>query len=150
MSIDYFEITREIGIDAAHRVPDHQSKCHNIHGHRYRVEATIKGPLVKHGQETGMVMDFGFIKDEMMRVIDEPADHAMILYTDDPLAEGIRRVCGKLLEVDFVPTAENLAAYWYYQLEKRIGVKASGAAWLKSITVWETPNCRSTFPTSEE
>lgn len=149
MAVDYFEITREIGIDAAHRVPDHQSKCHNIHGHRYRIEATVKGPLVGQGQETGMVMDFGFIKDEMMKAIDEPADHAMILYTNDPLADKIKVVCGKLLEVDFVPTAENLAAYWYKQLRDIIHQRTQGSAWLKCITVHETPNCRSTFPTEE-
>ena len=47
MSKDTFEITREIGLDAAHRVPDHASKCFHIHGHRYTVFATVEGHLAK-------------------------------------------------------------------------------------------------------
>jgi 6-pyruvoyltetrahydropterin/6-carboxytetrahydropterin synthase len=146
---DYYEVTREIGIDAAHRVPDHKSKCQNVHGHRYRIEATVKGPLIATGEQSGMVIDFGFLKDEMMEAIDGPADHAMIMYTGDPLADKLKDVCGKLLEVDFIPTAENLAAYWFNQLAKPIENRTQGYAWLSQVKVWETPNCFSCYPSRD-
>ena len=79
-----FKITREIGIDAGHRVPDHGSKCRNLHGHRYTIQATCEGELAESGEEKGMVMDFGFLKEEMMNEIDKYCDHGMILYMNDP------------------------------------------------------------------
>lgn len=82
-----YSITREIGIDAGHRVTYHGSKCRNLHGHRYTIKATCVGELAKEGEEEGMVLDFGFLKDEMMAVIDEPCDHGTILWIKDPLVE---------------------------------------------------------------
>jgi len=78
-------ITREIGIDAGHRVTYHGSKCRNLHGHRYTIQATCKGALFEAGEQQGMVLDFGFLKDEMMNEIDEPCDHGTILWDKDPL-----------------------------------------------------------------
>ena len=40
------ELTRRIGIDMGHRVPDHGSKCRNPHGHRYEILATCEGPVI--------------------------------------------------------------------------------------------------------
>lgn len=138
----FFEITREIGIDAAHRVPDHRSKCYNIHGHRYVVQATCKGPLYEVGEQRGMVLDFGFLKDEMMDVIDAEADHAFLVWKNDPV---VRLLLGsghsKLVILDFVPTAENLAAYWFNKLAPRVTARTDGAAWLELMRVHETPNC---------
>lgn len=77
-------ITREIGIDMGHRVTHHGSKCRNLHGHRYTIQATCKGPLFQDGEQEGMVLDFGFLKDIMMQEIDAPCDHGMTLWIDDP------------------------------------------------------------------
>lgn len=74
---------REIGIDAAHRVPDHRSKCQNLHGHRYTIQLHCVGSLAAEGEQRGMVVDFGFMKDLMMQVIDEDCDHGVILAAHD-------------------------------------------------------------------
>lgn len=80
-----FAITRRIEIDAGHRIADHHSKCRGLHGHRYRIEATVASSELKtEGGERGMVMDFGFLKEEMVAVIDKFCDHALILAADDP------------------------------------------------------------------
>lgn len=79
--------TREIGIDAGHRVTNHGSKCRNLHGHRYTVQATVIGPPFEAGESEGMVLDFGFLKEEMVREIDAPCDHGLILWIDDPLVK---------------------------------------------------------------
>jgi 6-pyruvoyltetrahydropterin/6-carboxytetrahydropterin synthase len=134
------EITREIQIDAAHRVPDHGSKCKNLHGHRYVIQATCSGPLFDSGPQSGMVVDFGFLKEEMMAAIDVPADHGTILYEDDSLYNH-RHLFGKLLLLPCVPTAENLAAYWFEQLAPRIEARTDGRASLVRLRVYETPNC---------
>ena len=54
-------ISREISIDAGHRVTEHTSKCRNLHGHRYTIQAWCSGPLFSEGEQGGMVLDFGFI-----------------------------------------------------------------------------------------
>lgn len=141
-----FEITREIGIDAAHRVPDHASKCFNLHGHRYTILATCRGPLIDSGEQTGMVVEFGFLKEEMMAVCDTPADHATILWEGDPMLEGLRPYLGKLVVLPVVPTAENLARYWFDLLAPRVVERSLGHAHLAYLTVWETPNCHARYP----
>lgn len=170
----YFDIVREIGIDAGHRVTHHGSKCRNLHGHRYTVKAVVRGRLVEQGQEQGMVMDFGFLKDEMMDVIDAPADHGLMLWVHDPilqdmLGEGnsnnpmktkrlVNQVAednwaltyiepyGKVLVLQDVPTAENLARHWYYELRPRVLARTDNCADLVQVQVWETPNCMARYP----
>lgn len=161
-------ITREIGIDTGHRVTYHGSKCKNLHGHRYRILATCKGPLYTAGEQEGMVLDFGFLKEEMMREIDEPCDHGTVLWGKDPLMNVVapniaelaarkaeehgyypvlddRSLIGKLYVVPFVPTAENLAKHWFERLESRVAVRTDGQAELVIVKVWETPNCSAVY-----
>lgn len=164
-----FTITREIGIDAAHRVPLHGSGCRRLHGHRYRIEAVCSGRLISKGEQSGMVLDFGFLKQEMMDQIHTPCDHATILSLNDPLLERL----APALNMDFVhdhvrqhghflstnahadlqlyiipdvPTAENLARHWYSRLADRVLVRSSGSASLTRIIVHETPNCSAYYP----
>lgn len=168
MAKEFFFITREIGIDAGHRVTYHGSKCRNLHGHRYTIQATCVGPLYKEGEQEGMVLDFGFLKDIMMTEIDYPCDHGMILWIDDPLvkdfvnesqfslakeiiknegcSEGLSKV-GKLYLVPFVPTAENLAKHWYERLDPKVNEITNNQASLSHVKVWETPNCSAQYPT---
>lgn len=161
-----FQITREIGIDAGHRIADHGSKCRSLHGHRYTVQATCVGEVAGAGEENGMVMDFGFLKDEMMAEIDEPCDHAMILWWEDPVLHALipesmltigvndksrvlscnRPPAGKLYLVPFTPTAENLAKHWFERLSKKVLTRTSGRATLLHVRVYETPNCWAEYP----
>lgn len=166
MTKQYHEITREIGIDMGHRVTYHGSKCRNLHGHRYTIQATCRGPLFATGEQEGMVLDFGFLKGEMMKVIDDCHDHGTTLWIKDPLlatfigeeniAECERQVkmygrsmpesiTGKLIVVPFVPTAENLAKFWFDILAECVDERSLGQAQLQKIDVWETPNCKATY-----
>jgi hypothetical protein len=47
-------VTRSFTFDAAHVLPWHPGRCRNLHGHTYRVEVSIEGPLGPHG----IVTDF--------------------------------------------------------------------------------------------
>ena len=79
-----FTVTRQIFIDAGHRVLTHGSKCRNLHGHRYMIEAVCEaGRLQEAGEQSDMVLDFGFLKDEMMAVIDAPCDHGFLAHVND-------------------------------------------------------------------
>lgn len=166
-----FTITRQIGIDAGHRIPTHGSKCKNIHGHRYTIEATCAADnLITEGTQKAMVLDFGFLKDEMMKEIDEKCDHGFIIWHQDALldlflgsgtsANSVKMhvqdsgdatvitsmsLVGKLYVVPFIPTAENLASHWFELLDPQVHERSGGMAVLKSVTVHETPNCFATF-----
>lgn len=172
-----FTITRQIAIDAGHRISDHGSKCRHLHGHRYVVEATcrsVSGELQTAGEESGMVLDFGFLKDEMMAHVDAPCDHGLILslhdiellsllaperlstetwlehLRDTVKAQGFAateetRLCQKLYVIPVPPTAECLARHWYERLRPAVLGRSRGLAELVNVTVWETPNCRAEF-----
>lgn len=148
-----FVITRKIEIDAAHRVPDHQSKCFAVHGHRYVIEATCAGELIDRGEQRGMVMDFGFLKECMMTAIHDPCDHGIILWSGDTLADQILespQPWWKLRLIESVPTAENLARVWFADLKEQIGLffaqRQEDAPQLMQIRVFETPNCWAEYP----
>lgn len=148
-----FSITRRIEIDAAHRVPDHKSKCFAVHGHRYVIEAKCAGTLIEEGEQQGMVMDFGFLKECMMNTIHKHCDHGIILFKNDPMLSGVTRVdpWWKIYQIDYVPTAENLAKVWYHELDEEITrffaeLPNSRRPILVDITVHETPNCKAVYP----
>lgn len=143
--MDRHLIVREIGIDAGHRVTHHGSKCRNLHGHRYTVQAECQGPLFDKGEQQGMVLDFGFLKELMMDEIDGPCDHGMILWSQDPVLPLVQQAGGKVYVTDFVPTAENLARHWYERLAPRVRERSDGQATLTGVVVWETPNCFSAY-----
>lgn len=167
-------ITREIGIDMGHRVTYHGSKCKNLHGHRYKIQATCTGPLFESGEQQGMVLDFGFLKEEMMTIIDGYCDHGTTLWVDDPifrmaiensffesainqirdqgfcLLNDASEFFTKLYVVPFVPTAENLAKHWFERLKPAIHTRSKERATLHKVKVWETPNCSAEYGVENE
>ena len=169
-----FSITSTIEIDAAHRVPTHGSKCFNLHGHRYKIQATAVADELGSGEETAMVMDFSFLKKAMMDVIDCACDHGTIVWHKDHLlcymlnghtatsiVEMQKKVASngsclsmgsvhsghmKVLMVDFIPTAELLAKFWFQELQDVVNDLHGGRVTLKHLEVWETPNNKATYP----
>ena len=160
-----FTILRRIEIDAGHRIPEHHSKCRQIHGHRYVIEAFCEGPLQESGSQEGMILDFSFLKEEMIKTIDEYCDHRLILYWGDKLVDALApRVfmndevgiaeqvakngfCvrespwGYLYLIPYIPTAENLARHWAWRLESKIRYRSDNKVKLIKLRVHETPNC---------
>jgi 6-pyruvoyltetrahydropterin/6-carboxytetrahydropterin synthase len=175
-----FVVTRRISIDAAHRVSTHGSKCRNLHGHRYDIETTCRaltGALHLSGEQTDMVVDFSFLKEEMIRHIEETCDHGLIACIDDvalletfcpegrdfaewiaPLRRAVAengnvftveaKMDTKLYIVGCQPTAERLAEHWFHCLEDAVSARSDGQAELIRVRVWETPNCYADFEKS--
>lgn len=56
-------ITKTFEFAAAHHLPYHKGLCKNLHGHNFRLEVTVIGPIQKEGVERGMIMDFGNLKE---------------------------------------------------------------------------------------
>lgn len=62
---------------AAHFITFNGNICERLHGHNYRVEAEVDGPL----DENQYVIDFIALRDSLKRMVDE-LDHHVILPTD--------------------------------------------------------------------
>ncbi|NLF55908.1 MAG: 6-pyruvoyl tetrahydropterin synthase family protein, partial [Thauera phenolivorans] len=75
-------ITRRLEFDAGHRIPDHASQCRHLHGHRYVLEVSLSGEIIKaEGQPVnGMVMDFADVKRIANEEVVSRWDHAFLAY----------------------------------------------------------------------
>lgn len=78
-------IVKDLGyFAAAHNLTQHEGGCWNLHGHNYRVEVAVTGPLQEEGPSRGMVIDFSDIKDIYKSKIHTKLDHAYILAENKP------------------------------------------------------------------
>lgn len=136
-------ISKCIEWDMGHRVMNHNSKCRNLHGHRYKAEISVEGDLIllEGYSDEGMVMDFGLIKDLALKYIHDVLDHAFMVWGEDEILINFfqQNPDQKHLVVPFVPTSENIARWIFTQLEKKIDDKYKTDLKLKSIKLWETP-----------
>jgi len=143
-------IRRWIETDTGHRVPNHNSMCKNIHGHRYRWEAELEGDVVfTNGvSDEGMLMDFSDISKLLTKYIHDIVDHSFIVYEQDQEAisalnmmhEGHRTIV-----VPFIPTAENLAKWAFEQIDPHVKSVYGNSLALKSFHVRETPKSSATW-----
>lgn len=86
-----------------------------MHGHSYRLEIAVRGPLQTDGPARGMVEDFDAIKRVVHAAAIDPLDHQTLN--------------------DFIenPTAERIALWIWERLEPAL-------AGLDELVLWETPN----------
>lgn len=145
-----FTASKEIEFDAGHRVPNHVSKCANPHGHRYRVQATVQGQLVdKEGASSeGMVMDFGDLKSVLVAEVHDRFDHGFIVWEhDQAMRDALAGHGWKVLVVPCVPTAENLAALIFADVDTALRNYWGTRCRLTEVALWETPtSCATVRP----
>ena len=137
-------IRRWVETDTGHRIPNHRSKCRNLHGHRYRWEVELEGEVVtcEGASEEGMLIDFGDVSKILEEHIHDVVDHAFIVYENDVEAMRALSVMGeshKTLVVPFIPTVENLAKWAFSIVEPRIKTVYGNKLMLVALHVRETP-----------
>ena len=124
-------VTRRLSFNAAHRVHNPAlsdaentrlfGKCNNPnwHGHNYRLDVSVTGPI---DDRTGYVIDLGALKQIVEAEVIQRIDHRNVN-----------------LEVDFMrginPTAENIVVACWKVLEP-----AGAPGRLSRLTLWETDN----------
>lgn len=110
-------VRRRFDFEAAHRLPRHPGKCRELHGHSYRLVVAVERPL---DPDSGMVIDFGDLKQLVRREAVEPLDHRLVNeLIDNPTAEEMavwiwRRLSGKLpglVEIELFETANCSVVY---------------------------------------
>ena len=106
----FMKLTKSFKFDSCHYLPYHYKKCKCLHGHTYHMDITVKNVVL---QETGMVMDFGILKDIVDTEIIQVLDHN---YLNDLMP---------------YPTCELMVTWIWRKLSPYI-------KGLYSIKVWET------------
>jgi len=141
-------VTKFIEIDMGHRVPNHKSKCKNLHGHRYKIEVGVDDKVIDTSgtSDEGMVIDFSDLKQIMMEEIDAKFDHSFTMFVNDEFFDyfNILRV-NQNQKINFlseVPTAENLAKHWYEIIKPKLEERKIK---IKHVRVWETPSSTATY-----
>ena len=151
-----YGLQAEAHFDSAHFLADYYGKCENLHGHRWRIVATIEaqelrgadaggrlrddGTCGTDGTERDMVVDFGAFKRIVGEVADE-LDHTFLVEegTLSPTTMAALESEGFSLTVlPFRTTAENLARHVFERLVER-GLPVS------QVEVDETPNNRAFY-----
>jgi 6-pyruvoyltetrahydropterin/6-carboxytetrahydropterin synthase len=110
------KISQAFHFEAAHALPNagEDHRCRRLHGHSYRVELRLEGPV---DPVTGFVADFFAIEDAFKPLL-ERLDHH---YLND--IEGLEN-----------PTAENIAI-WIWEKMKIVLPE------LERVIVFETQDC---------
>ena len=143
------KIVKVIQWDMGHRVMNHRSICKGLHGHRYKAEICIEGELIKKegASEEGMVIDFADIKKTAQKFIQNELDHGFMVWDKDKeLLEFFHNSIGhKPIIVPFTPTAENVAAYIFNELEHKFSDNFHTGLHLHSVKLWETPSSYALF-----
>jgi len=132
-------VTKSVKFDAAHVLTNHQGLCKNLHGHTYRVEASVRQ---MPGETADMVIDFKELKSVCEEMILSRFDHAFIFDGSSAGESEIAAVVAKngmrTVALPFRSTAENLARYFFGELKPRI-------PGLCAVKVWETPDSCAEF-----
>jgi 6-pyruvoyltetrahydropterin/6-carboxytetrahydropterin synthase len=104
-----WELVVKENFSSAHFLENYQGKCENMHGHTFQIEVHLK---VSKLDESGISIDFTEIKNYLKEIL---PDHKV------------------LNEVfDFIPSAENLARFFYYKIRKKYPVS--------KVCIWESEN----------
>jgi len=107
------QIRKQFSFEAAHVLPHHTGKCARLHGHSYRLDVAVAGPLATSGPATGMVVDFDALSQIVRAGVIDALDHR------------------HLNDIIDNPTCENIVL-WIWQ---RLAAQLPN---LDELTLWET------------
>ena len=118
------QIRKHFRFEAAHVLPHHPGKCARMHGHSYRLEVAIRGPIRSDGPAQGMVEDFDTVKSVVRTHVVDLLDHSTL----NDLIEN--------------PTAEHIVMWIWRRLEGPL-------PGLDELVLWETANSCAVLRTSD-
>lgn len=67
-------VCKEFTFDSAHYLPNYYGKCETMHGHTYRLQILVEGPI----GENGLVIDFIILKRIVQKQVLDKLDHKLI------------------------------------------------------------------------
>lgn len=130
-----YRVSREMSFCYGHRLLDYEGKCRHLHGHNGKLVITLEAPEL---DRRGMLVDFGEIKREVQRWVDDNLDHNLLLRRDDPLLPLLQERGERVFVMDRNPTAENIARLVFERA-------ASAGLPVVEVVLWETDNCHAAY-----
>jgi 6-pyruvoyltetrahydropterin/6-carboxytetrahydropterin synthase len=119
-----YEVTATMVISASHHLRGYQGKCENVHGHNYKIEATVAAADL---DGTGLAVDFKVLKEHMDKVAGK-FDHTDLNRHEEFLTLN--------------PSSENLARVIYSGLKKSL---AELPVEVVRVSVWESEGSYVTY-----
>ncbi len=127
------KIAKEFTWEMGHRLPFHEGKCKNLHGHSYKCMIEVTG----EPDENGMVLDYYELK-KITEPIFEELDHSFIVWNEDKeLIDALSKLNSRMVVVNFQTTAENIC---FYLLDKIKSAKLPSNIKALKVRVMETEN----------
>lgn len=130
-----YRVTREIEFCYGHRLLNYDGKCRHLHGHNGLAVIALEAPDL---DDRGMLVDFGDIKRQVQRWIDETLDHTMLLHRDDPILPVLQANGERVFVMQTNPTAENIARL-IHERAVEVGLP------VLEVVLWETPHCNAAY-----
>lgn len=116
-------VSKEFTFDAAHHLHCYEGKCKNLHGHTYKVIFGISGFV----DETGLMIDFGDIKEIWKKEIEIHLDHRYLNETLPPMNT----------------TAENMVVWIFEKMAEAVAARETlsreQGAQVEFVRLYETP-----------
>ena len=141
-----FKIAKEFQFDACHMLDGHNGKCHNLHGHTYRLLVEISNELITNGSSADMVMDYADIKSIVKQQIIDQLDHAYLYNqnntNESQIAELLQQMQRKIFAFPCRTTAEGMSKFIFDHLSQFLPVSM--------IKLWETPTSYCEYHRSEK
>lgn len=133
----YAIVTREFTFEASHHLPNHKGKCRRPHGHSYRLQISLRGPIIETvgASDEGMVMDF----EDLKRIVNS----CLLEELSDSVSHGPRALENGRFGMDHNDlntltgvrtTAENLV-HWIWDALVSAGLSED---LLYRVRLWET------------
>lgn len=137
-----FRLTKQFRLEMAHALVGYRGKCNRLHGHSYRLEVTVECDsydLQCEGEEMGMGIDFGSIRNIVEQAVVTPYDHSLIIRNCEEtreVVEVLSRHFEAIHAVEWQPTSENMASHFASLLQPLLpeGIR------LHSLRLHETAN----------
>lgn len=138
-----YRIVKRLEFCYGHRLMDYEGACAHAHGHNGVLEVELSSARL---DATGMVRDFGDVKEVLGEFIEQHLDHRMLLRHDDPLVQALLSVGEQAFVMRENPTAENIARLLFEE-GRRLGLPVS------AVRFWENPRAMAEYrpgPAEEE
>jgi 6-pyruvoyltetrahydropterin/6-carboxytetrahydropterin synthase len=119
-----FELTVSSHFSGAHRLRSLHGKCEELHGHNWKVEASVTSSKLN---PEGIVIDFNLFKQKLERIL-KTLDHTYL--NDLPYFSKKE------------PSSENIAKYIFDQLKKEL---KDHSIRLHKVTTWESETASATY-----
>jgi 6-pyruvoyltetrahydropterin/6-carboxytetrahydropterin synthase len=101
------KIAKEFTWEMGHRLPFHEGKCKNLHGHSYKCMIELSGKP----DSNGIVLDYYDVK-KIVEPVFEEMDHSFMVWKGDKeLIDVLIKLNSRMVVVDFQTTAENICLY---------------------------------------